>query len=117
MVVNSGGRHCLALSSNGEVYAWGDGDDGKLGLGNRMLAIKFNNTFSLNKLLLKFYSSHSKPQLVQSLSDKYIVDIACGGFHSAAISRYGHLYTWGKGRYGRLGHGDYEDYLCPTLVS
>lgn len=55
MVVNSGGRHCLALSSNGEVYAWGDGDDGKLGLGNRMLAIKFNNTFSLNKLLLKFY--------------------------------------------------------------
>lgn len=38
MVVNSGGRHCLALSSNGEVYAWGDGDDGKLGLGNRMLA-------------------------------------------------------------------------------
>lgn len=49
MVVNSGGRHCLALSSNGEVYAWGDGDDGKLGLGNRMLAIKFNNTFSLNK--------------------------------------------------------------------
>lgn len=51
------------------------------------------------------------------MSDKYIVDIACGGFHSAAISRYGHLYTWGKGRYGRLGHGDYEDYLYPKLVS
>jgi len=54
---------------------------------------------------------------VQSLSDKYIIDIACGGFHSAAISRHGHLYTWGKGRYGRLGHGDYEDYLYPKLVS
>lgn len=51
------------------------------------------------------------------MSDKYIVDVACGGFHSAAISRYGHLYTWGKGRYGRLGHGDYEDYLIPKLVS
>lgn len=37
VAVNSGGRHCLALSSNGEVYAWGDGDDGKLGLGNRKL--------------------------------------------------------------------------------
>jgi len=37
VTVNSGGRHCLALSSNGEVYAWGDGDDGKLGLGNRVL--------------------------------------------------------------------------------
>lgn len=54
--------------------------------------------------------------MVQSLSGKYIVDIACGGFHSAAISRYGHLYTWGKGRYGRLGHGDYEDYLYPKFV-
>ncbi|XP_050428032.1 E3 ubiquitin-protein ligase HERC2 [Adelges cooleyi] len=96
VAVNSGGRHCLALSSNGEVYAWGDGDDGKLGLGNRV--------------------THVKPQLVQALNDKYIVDIACGGFHSAAISRFGHLYTWGKGRYGRLGHGDCEDYLYPTLV-
>lgn len=54
---------------------------------------------------------------MQSLSNKYIIDIACGGFHSAAISRYGHLYTWGKGRYGRLGHGDYEDYVYPKLVS
>jgi hypothetical protein len=36
VAVNSGGRHCLALSSSGEVYAWGDGDDGKLGLGNRV---------------------------------------------------------------------------------
>ncbi|XP_060835591.1 E3 ubiquitin-protein ligase HERC2 isoform X3 [Rhopalosiphum padi] len=96
VAVNSGGRHCLALSSSGEVYAWGDGDDGKLGLGNRV--------------------SHSKPQLVQSLNGKCIIDIACGGFHSAAISSYGHLYTWGKGRYGRLGHGDYEDYLYPKSV-
>jgi len=54
---------------------------------------------------------------VQSLSDKCITDIACGGFHSAAISCYGNLYTWGKGRYGRLGHGDYEDYLYPKLVN
>jgi len=54
---------------------------------------------------------------VQSLNDKCIIDIACGGFHSAAISRYGHLYTWGKGRYGRLGHGDYEDYLYPKIVN
>lgn len=36
VAVNSGGRHCLALSTTGEVYAWGDGDDGKLGLGNRV---------------------------------------------------------------------------------
>ena len=28
----------------------------------------------------------------------------------------GELYTWGKGRYGRLGHGDSEDQLRPKLV-
>lgn len=33
---NSGGKHCLALSSDGEVYSWGEGEDGKLGHGNRV---------------------------------------------------------------------------------
>ena len=35
VAVNSGGKHCLALSSEGEVYSWGEGEDGKLGHGNR----------------------------------------------------------------------------------
>ena len=28
----------------------------------------------------------------------------------------GELYSWGKGRYGRLGHGDSEDQTKPKLV-
>lgn len=35
VAVNSGGKHCLALSSEGEVYSWGEAEDGKLGHGNR----------------------------------------------------------------------------------
>lgn len=46
-----------------------------------------------------------------------MIDIACGGAHSAAITSSGQLFTWGKGRYGRLGHGDSEDQLKPKLVS
>lgn len=34
VAVNSGGKHCLALSAEGEVLSWGEGDDGKLGHGN-----------------------------------------------------------------------------------
>ena len=30
---HSGGKHCLALTNNGEMYSWGEGDDGKLGHG------------------------------------------------------------------------------------
>ena len=41
--------------------------------------------------------------MIEKLLGTEIIDIACGGSHSAAISAAGELYTWGKGRYGRLG--------------
>lgn len=40
VAVNSGGKHCLALSSEGEVYSWGEAEDGKLGHGNRRYYVK-----------------------------------------------------------------------------
>lgn len=36
---------------------------------------------------------------------------------SAAVSSSGELYTWGRGNYGRLGHGCSEDHNVPTLVA
>jgi len=38
-------------------------------------------------------------------------------FLSAAVSSSGELYTWGRGNYGRLGHGCSEDHKVPTLVA
>ncbi|XP_053679051.1 probable E3 ubiquitin-protein ligase HERC2 [Anopheles nili] len=96
VAVNSGGKHCLALSSDGEVFSWGEGEDGKLGHGNR--------------------DSYDRPKLIEALSGIGVVDIACGSAHSACITIQGHVLTWGKGRYGRLGHGDSEDQLQPKLV-
>ncbi len=34
VAVHSGGKHCLAITVSGELYSWGEGDDGKLGLGS-----------------------------------------------------------------------------------
>ena len=96
VAVNSGGKHCLALSADGEVYSWGEGDDGKLGHGNK--------------------TSCDRPRVIEALRGKDIISISCGGAHSAATTTTGELYTWGKGRYGRLGHGDSEDQLKPKLV-
>ncbi|RVE74076.1 hypothetical protein OJAV_G00037550 [Oryzias javanicus] len=96
VAVNSGGKHCLALSSEGEVYSWGEAEDGKLGHGNR--------------------SPCDRPRVIESLRGVEVVDIAAGGAHSACITASGELFTWGKGRYGRLGHGDSEDQLKPKLV-
>ena len=67
-------------------------------------------------LFFFFFSSCDRPRVVEALRGKSIVDISCGGSHSACITSNGELYTWGKGRYGRLGHGDSEDQLFPKLV-
>ncbi|XP_041973907.1 probable E3 ubiquitin-protein ligase HERC2 [Aricia agestis] len=93
---NSGGKHCLALSADGDVYSWGEGEDGKLGHGNRV--------------------NYDRPKLITALSGLEVVAIACGGAHSACLTARGRIYTWGKGRYGRLGHGDSEDQLVPKMV-
>lgn len=94
--VNSGGKHCLALSSEGEVFSWGEGEDGKLGHGNR--------------------SPCDRPRVIECLRGKDVIDVAAGGAHSACITSKGELFTWGKGRYGRLGHGDSEDQTRPKQV-
>ena len=57
-----------------------------------------------------FFSPCDRPRIIESLRGKDVVDVACGGAHSAAITASGELYTWGKGRYGRLGHGDSDDH-------
>ena len=46
-----------------------------------------------------------------------MTQIACGGSYSAAITSSGELYTWGRGSYGRLGHGNSEDQNTPLIVS
>ncbi|XP_048589232.1 E3 ubiquitin-protein ligase HERC2 isoform X2 [Nematostella vectensis] len=96
VAVHSGGKHAMALSADGDVYSWGEGDDGKLGHGNR--------------------NSCDRPRVIEALRGKGVIDISCGGSHSACITQNHELYTWGKGRYGRLGHGDSEDQLLPKVV-
>lgn len=104
VAVNSGGKHCLALSADGHgitlystqtllnyiishfffflfkmiVYSWGEGEDGKLGHNNRV--------------------NYDRPKLIEALSGLGVVDIACGSAHSACIISSGHILTWGKGR-------------------
>lgn len=46
-----------------------------------------------------------EPTLITGLAGKQVVQIACGSTHSAAVTSEGELYTWGRGNYGRLGHG------------
>lgn len=39
--VFEGGRHAMALTVDGKVFSWGEGDDGKLGHFSRMYEVPF----------------------------------------------------------------------------
>lgn len=46
-----------------------------------------------------------------------ITKIACGCYHSIALDENGHVYTFGRGNHGQLGHGNTEDQKIPKEVS
>jgi len=39
--------------------------------------------------------------------------VSCGASHTAAVTETGEVFIWGKGRAGRLGHGDTRDRPLP----
>lgn len=122
----AGGRHAMALTVDGKVFSWGEGDDGKLGHFSRMQVIcNFNSNvehieeFQRDLMRIPFFfltRNCDKPRLIEALKTKRIRDIACGSSHSAAITSSGELYSWGLGEYGRLGHGDNTTQLRPKMV-
>ena len=78
-----GVEHCLLLTSNGDVFSFGCGLRGALGHGD--------------------VNSHSNPKQIEALAGLKIVDISTGSFHSAAVSSFGDVYTWGWNTNGQLG--------------
>lgn len=71
IAVHSGGKHCLAITLDGKIFSFGEGEDGKLGHGNRLTL--------------------EKPKQIETLKTKRIRDVACGSAHSAAITSQGYL--------------------------
>jgi len=45
-----------------------------------------------------------------------IVHLACGAFHTAALTERGQVLTWGCNVHGQLGHGDRRDQSTPKLI-
>ncbi|XP_033952277.1 probable E3 ubiquitin-protein ligase HERC1 isoform X3 [Pseudochaenichthys georgianus] len=89
--------HTLAITIEGEVFSWGDGEYGKLGHGNS--------------------ATQKYPKIIQGpMFGKVVVCVSAGYRHSAAVTNDGELYTWGEGDFGRLGHSDSQSRNVPTLV-
>jgi alpha-tubulin suppressor-like RCC1 family protein len=97
VAVAAGSIHSLLLDAQGVLYTWGDGDFGKLGHGT---------------------DEHElTPRLVAATLHTRVVALAGGASHSMAVTVGGTLLTFGCGREGRLGQGDWDDRFEPEKVS
>ncbi|MBA0684119.1 hypothetical protein Goari_025723, partial [Gossypium aridum] len=94
-----GGRHAALVTKQGEVFSWGEESGGQLGHGV--------DTDVLH------------PKLIDALSNTNIELVACGEYHTCAVTLSGDLYTWGDGMYnfGLLGHGNEVSHWVPKRVN
>ncbi|KAL3531784.1 hypothetical protein ACH5RR_005305 [Cinchona calisaya] len=123
--VAAGGRHTLALSDVGQVWGWGYGGEGQLGLGSRIKLVASPHLIPCVEPSSKGTERSSPiPQgginsanQVQKVIGNYIKGIACGGRHSVVITDAGVLLTFGWGLYGQCGQGNMNDVLRPTAVA
>ncbi|VVB17113.1 unnamed protein product [Arabis nemorensis] len=92
-----GGQHAVLVTKQGESFSWGEESEGRLGHG--------------------VDSDVQHPKLIDALGTTNIELVACGEYHSCAVSLSGDLYTWGKGDFGILGHGNEVSHWVPKRVN
>ncbi|CAN6326381.1 unnamed protein product [Urochloa humidicola] len=97
--VDCGVKHAALVTKNGEVFTWGEDSGGRLGHGTREDSVH--------------------PRLVESLTVSNVDFVACGEFHTCAVTTTGELYTWGDGTHnvGLLGHGNDVGHWIPKRIS
>ena len=57
-----------------------------------------------------------QPKKVEAFAGRRVVTVSAGDLHSLAITADGSIWSWGGGRFGRLGHGDYQNRLLPKKI-
>lgn len=75
-------------------------------------------------LQVRQYMARRRPRFKWRQSLTCRVPFACvrcavllaGGYHSVALDAEGYAWSWGRGEWGRLGHGDSSDCYEPTKI-
>ncbi|WP_249901538.1 S-layer homology domain-containing protein [Paenibacillus sp. PK3_47] len=92
--IKAGTQYVLALTTAGEVYAWGTASNGNLGLGE--------------------LTTTNSPTKITGLSN--IVDISPGLNHALAVDSSGRVYGWGLNNTYQLGMEDTSRKTTPILI-
>jgi len=97
VTVSAGLYHSLALTADGGVWSWGGGIFVRLGHGDEQ--------------------NQPLPKKIEALAGQRVVAVSAALSHSLAITADGAVFTWGKGEYGCLGHGeDLSNQLLPKKI-
>lgn len=102
IAIEAGGKHVVALRKDGTVWAWGRRDDGALGGGDIKPAGSLRGLSAL------------APVAVPGLEG--ITQIAAGRTHNLALTRDGHVMSWGSNSGGELGVGTFVTGWTPAQV-
>jgi hypothetical protein len=94
------GRHCMALDSDGAVWAWGNNKFGQLG----------NGTASGSD-----YDYAETPAPVSNLQN--VIAISTGVWQGQALKSDGTVWGWGHNAEGELGDGTTIDRLLPVQTN
>jgi alpha-tubulin suppressor-like RCC1 family protein len=94
--IAAGSAHTLVLTSNGRVLAWGSNTEGQLGLGEESEELAYTPQ--------EVYF----PAKAAADNGCGLAKVACGSYHSAAVSNDGQLFVFGDGEGGKLGLGHAE---------
>lgn len=101
--IAAGELHSAAVTDDGDLYTWGDGFCGQLGLGGK------------------------RPQLLPQqvmkggLEDECVSSVCCGARHTICVTEDGEAFSFGLGHYGALGRSftpfeyDTDDGMMPVL--
>lgn len=92
-----GESHSLILTDRADIYAWGRGFEGQLGLS-------------------KSIEVASTPQYIKSFYGKPVHTIEAGAYFSLAITKEGLLFGWGEAKMGQLGLGKQREVRLPQRI-
>eukprot|EP01102_Stenamoeba_stenopodia_P020415 TRINITY_DN7925_c0_g2_i1.p1 TRINITY_DN7925_c0_g2~~TRINITY_DN7925_c0_g2_i1.p1 ORF type:complete len:588 (-),score=107.12 TRINITY_DN7925_c0_g2_i1:64-1827(-) len=85
--ISVGTKHSVCVTDAKEVYSWGDGTCGQLGLGVQRV-------------------SEAAPVLVEAALGKYVVSVSCGSDWTSLLTERGDIISFGSNTSGQLGLGD-----------